>query len=336
MASIRDVAKKANVAACTVSRVLNNSGYVAPETRDKIEKAIKELNYIPNELARGMFRQKAGIIAMLVPNIVHPFFSTLASYIEKELYKNGYKLMLCSTDDDIKKEKDYMETLKSNIVDGVISGVSNLKVKEYKDFNKPLVMLDCIINPKIPVVASNHKLGGELAARKFIESGCKNVIHICDTKATKVLSYQCHVSLEKILKSNNIEATAIEIKWNDFDFEGYLKLAKKVLMENERIDGVFAADMPASAFLKAAVQLNKSVPKDFCVVAYDGTYTTNSNILNITTVVQQVSIIASKAVENILALIEEGKIIESYTEVDIYLREGETSFKSIGNQSFSP
>ena len=67
MASIRDVAKKAGVAACTVSRVLNGTATVSPETRVKIEKAMKELDYIPNELARGMFRQKSGIIAMLVP-----------------------------------------------------------------------------------------------------------------------------------------------------------------------------------------------------------------------------------------------------------------------------
>ena len=73
MASIRDVAKRANVAACTVSRVLNGTANVAPETRMKIEQAMKELNYIPNELARSMFKQKAGIVAMLVPDIRHPY-----------------------------------------------------------------------------------------------------------------------------------------------------------------------------------------------------------------------------------------------------------------------
>ena len=100
MASIRDVAKRANVAACTVSRVLNGTANVAPETRMKIEQAMKELNYIPNELARSMFKQKAGIVAMLVPDIRHPYFSSLARHIEDELYKNDCKLMLCSTGDD--------------------------------------------------------------------------------------------------------------------------------------------------------------------------------------------------------------------------------------------
>ena len=84
MASIRDVAKKANVAACTVSRVMNGTANVAPETRQKIEDAMKELNYIPNELARGMFRQKSGTVAMLIPSIRHPYFSNLAHCIESK------------------------------------------------------------------------------------------------------------------------------------------------------------------------------------------------------------------------------------------------------------
>ena len=82
---------------------------MAPETRMKIEQAMKELNYIPNELARSMFKQKAGIVAMLVPDIRHPYFSSLARHIEDELYKNDCKLMLCSTGDDPEREKEYMK-----------------------------------------------------------------------------------------------------------------------------------------------------------------------------------------------------------------------------------
>ena len=133
MASIRDVAKRANVAACTVSRVLNGTANVAPETRMKIEQAMKELNYIPNELARSMFKQKAGIVAMLVPDIRHPYFSSLARHIEDELYKNDCKLMLCSTGDDPEREKEYMKILRSNIVDGVIMGVNNQKRNNYSE-----------------------------------------------------------------------------------------------------------------------------------------------------------------------------------------------------------
>ena len=121
MASIRDVAKEAGVASCTVSRVLNGTANVAPETEKKIRDAMKKLNYIPNELARGMFRKKANMIAMLVPNIQHPWFASLSSEIERIAYENGYKLILFNTDDKEEREKECLQTLKSNIVDGIMA-----------------------------------------------------------------------------------------------------------------------------------------------------------------------------------------------------------------------
>ena len=131
MASIRDVAKKANVGAATVSRVLNNSGYVSEETRQKIEDAMKELNYTPNELARQLFHKKTGIVAVLVPTVGHPFFSDFVDKIEEELYKKGYKTMVCNTIKEGNAELDYLDMLNRHIVDGVISGVHTLEEEEY-------------------------------------------------------------------------------------------------------------------------------------------------------------------------------------------------------------
>ena len=127
MASIRDVAKKANVGAATVSRVLNNSGYVSEETRQKIEDAMKELNYTPNELARQLFYKKTGIVAVLVPTVGHPFFSDFVDKTEKELYKKGYKTMVCNTIKEENAELDYLDMLNRHIVDGVIRGISENK-----------------------------------------------------------------------------------------------------------------------------------------------------------------------------------------------------------------
>ena len=85
MASIRDVAKEAGVGVGTVSRFLNDSGYVSEEARQKIEDAMKKLDYIPNELARNLYHKKTGIIAVLVPNVSNPFFSEFVDYAEAEL-----------------------------------------------------------------------------------------------------------------------------------------------------------------------------------------------------------------------------------------------------------
>lgn len=258
MSSIRDVAKRANVAACTVSRVLNGTANVSPETRMRIEQAMKELNYIPNELARGMFKQKAGIVAMLVPNIRHPYFSSLATYIEDELYKKGYKLMLCSTGDDPEREREYLKILKSNIVDGVIMGVNNQKPEEYLRFGKPLIMLDYYAGEEIPLVTSDHQAGGRLAAEELIRSGCSHVLHIgSETDIERIISYESHSALKETLDANGISSREIDIKWSAFDFQGYFELAKLILEKYPEIDGIMAADMPASAFMKAAIKLGK-------------------------------------------------------------------------------
>lgn len=325
MASIRDVADKANVAPCTVSRVLNGTANVAPETKLRIEMAMKELNYIPNELARGMFKQKSGIIAMLIPSIRHPYFSNLAHYIERKLYENGYKLMLCSTDGQIEKEQEYIRFLQSNLVDGVIMGVSDLEDEVYLQFHKPMIMLDYDLKKNIPVVVSDHEKGGHLAADAFISSGCKNVIHIGDKELSKVESYKCHKVLEKDLKKAGIKSRFIEIKWNEFDFFGYLDIAETILEKYPSIDGIMAADIQASAFLKAALNMGKKIPDNFAVISLDGTYVADIGLMNMTSIVQSTDQIGDAAVNLILNLLVGKKPARRKIVIDVKEKKGQTT-----------
>ena len=116
LASIKEVAQKAGVGVGTVSRVLNSTGYVSDETRIKVETAMKELNYIPNELARNLLSKKSGIVAIIIPKISHPFFAEVVLYAEAELMKKGYKTMICSTYSKRNYEKEYINMLNRHIV----------------------------------------------------------------------------------------------------------------------------------------------------------------------------------------------------------------------------
>ena len=306
MASIRDVAREAGVATCTVSRVLNGTAKVAPETQKKIEDAMKKLNYVPNELARGMFKGKSNTIAMLVPNIQHPWFSSLASAIEKILYQMGYKLMLFSTDDKTDREKECFQILKSNIVDGIICGTSTSSAEEYRKVEKPMVMLDYKVGENFPVIVSDHVMGAELAAKEFIYSGCQYVIHISGHRCDQnIMSFQSHEVLDRKLKEAGIRSRRVEIRWNDFDFEGYFELAKCILEEYPDVDGIMAADLPATAFLKAALAIGKKLPDELAIVAYDGTFVTKTCTTQMTTICQQYEMIAKKAVEYLMKIIQQ-------------------------------
>lgn len=306
MASIRDVAKEAGVASCTVSRVLNGTAKVAPETQKKIEDAMKKLDYVPNELARSMFKGKSNTIAMLVPNIQHPWFSSLAAAIEKILYKQGYKLMLFSTDDRAERERECFQILKSNIVDGIICGTSTMAAAEYRKVEKPMVMLDYKVGKKFPVIVSDHAMGAEFAAQEFINSKCRYVIHISGNRSDKnIVSFQSHEVLDRKLKEAEIKSRRVEICWNDFDFEGYFELAKCILEEYPDVDGIMAADLPATAFLKAAFAIGRKLPEELAIVAYDGTFVTKTGTTQMTTICQPYKEIAGKAVECLMKIIHQ-------------------------------
>ncbi len=227
MASIKDVAQKAGVGVGTVSRVLNNSGYVSDETREKIEEAMKNLQYTPNELARNLYHKKSGIIAVLVPTVEIPFFAELVHNIEAELYNEGFKIMLCNTDKAHNAELEYLDMLNRHIVDGVITGVHSLDVEEYKKIKKPIVAFDRYLGEDIPVVTVDHKEGGRLAAEILLKNGCKKIVHFRGATAVESPYHERHFEFARIMKEQGVECFDYELAWNKFDLE-YYKYAVKV------------------------------------------------------------------------------------------------------------
>ena len=171
MASIRDVAKKAGVGVGTVSRALNGTGYVAEDTKAKILAMAAELDYQPNELARNLFRNRTGIIGIVVPDMENPFFSKLLKHMEIQLYKNGYKAMICNTIEISNREQDFIDMLRQNVMDGIITGAHSLQDYAYLNLNKPVVAMDRNLGPDIPIIHSDHKAGGRMAARLLVSQG---------------------------------------------------------------------------------------------------------------------------------------------------------------------
>ena len=120
MATIKDIAAPAGVTATTVSRVINNRGYISEETRKKVTQAMQEMNYQPNELARSLAKAHSNTIGVIVPHISHPFFSKMISALESAAAKRGYKILLCNSKDQPEKETEYLDMFISNRVTGVV------------------------------------------------------------------------------------------------------------------------------------------------------------------------------------------------------------------------
>lgn len=307
MASIRDVAKEAGVGVGTVSRFLNDSGYVSENTRQKLEKAMKKLDYTPNELARNLYHKKSGIIAVLVPNVSNPFFAEFVDYVEQGLYNEGFKMMLCNTEKESNAELEYLDMLNRHIVDGIITGVHSLDVEEYKKIHKPIVALDRILGEDIPVVAVDHKEGGKLAAETLIENGCKRILHF--TGDTKVESpyHERHYEFERIMKEHGVQTIRYELKWNRMDAQYYKEAVKEVLEKDMDFDGVFGVDRLAIECMNEMIRRHKKVPRDVKFVAYDGTYVTEMVEPEMTAIVQPIEELARESVRLICRLVN-GKI----------------------------
>ncbi|MGC8878879.1 MAG: LacI family DNA-binding transcriptional regulator, partial [Anaerolineae bacterium] len=148
--TIRDVARRAGVAPITVSRVINNSGYVSQETRARVEAAIAELRYVPNTLARSLRFKKTRVLALIVTDITNPFWTTVARGVEDVANAHGFSLILCNTDEDEAKQDAYLQVLLQKRVDGFI-------LVPARSTAEPVLTIQ---TQKVPVVVLDRRIPG--------------------------------------------------------------------------------------------------------------------------------------------------------------------------------
>jgi len=325
MATIRDVAEKAGVTVTTVSRVLNNRGYISEKTRKKVYEAMKELNYQPNELARSLYRRKSYLIGLLIPSVAHPFFAELTSYIEYYAYQNDYKILLCNSLQDVEKEKGYINMLKRHQVDGIIIGSHTLKTEQYLNVNLPIVAIDRYFSEKIPYVASDNYNGGVLATKLLIQNGCRKIAHISGPLILNTPANNRYKAFMDVVKEHNIENVVVETKLNVFDTDEYKKLIIKLFTDHPDIDGVFASsDLIAATIINAAREIGKEVPKDLKIVGYDDISIAKTIVPPLTTIRQPIEEMAKKTIEIILDQID-GKEVSIENVLPITLVERESA-----------
>ncbi|MDO5539347.1 MAG: LacI family DNA-binding transcriptional regulator [Eubacteriales bacterium] len=325
MTTIQDVARHAHVGAATVSRVLNGSGYVKEETREKILRAIKELNYTPNEMARNLYHRKSGIVAIIVPEVSHPYFAEFINSAEIALYSHGYQSMICNTWREQNYETHYLELLKQQRVDGIITGVHTLDIEQYQTIDRPIVALDRQLGEKIPCVAVNHEKGGRMAAEALIEAGCKKVLQCTGVRRVSTPSNVRHEIFEQVMKEHGIPCYNYLSKWNGFEYSDYKQAAEEIADKYMDIDGFFATDIMAVSLIHAMESRGRKYAEDFKVVAYDGTFVSSLPYPSLTTVVQPIEKLAVTCVDILMELIQ-GKVPEKKNiKLDVTFRQGQST-----------
>jgi LacI family sucrose operon transcriptional repressor len=293
---ISDVAEKAGVSKTTVSRVLNNRGYISQETKDAVYGAMKELNYFPNDVARSLFNKKTNLIGLILPTVNNPFFSELAFYIESICSEKGYKVLLCNSLHSKDNEERYLDMLLRNQVDGIIVCSHNRGLNHYNHGKMAVVAIDHYLSPAIPVVGSDNYNGGKLATELLLEKGCQHIVHINGPIELETPANLRRKAYEDVIRESGREPIVYE-NHQSFDQKAYSNLFDQIFAEQPEVDGVFASDdLIAATFIQYVKKKGLHIPEDIKVVGYDGSETVQAFLPELTTIQQPIKEIAYECV----------------------------------------
>lgn len=295
VAKLTDVAKLAGVSPTTVSRVINKKGYLSEKTITKVNEAMRELGYKPNNIARSLQGKSAKLIGLIFPKISHVFYAELIDKLEHELFKHGYKTIICNSEHDSKKEREYIEMLEANQVDGIISGSHNLGIEDYNRVTAPIISFDRNLSPDIPVVSSDNYAGGVLAAETLVKSGATKIVMITGNDNSNSPTGLRHAGFASVLPTAPITNVSS-------DFSPIRKeMEIKNILVHQQPDAIFASDdLTAILIIKVAKELGLQLPQDLKVIGYDGTYFIENYYPNLTTIKQPLEDIACLTVDLLL------------------------------------
>jgi len=320
MANIREIAEKAGVGIATVSRYLNDTGYVSDQVKAKIQKEIEESNYKPNALARAIFTKNSKTIGLIVPNICNPFFNQIASVIEENANNMGYTIFLCNTDDNAEKERNYLEVLQSNRVAGII--VARSKCEEvYSHIEIPVISFESYISDKIITVSSDNYNGGKIAFEHLYECGCRNILHVRGPKSFEATEERYRGfsdgAREKNLEIDFIELESdFQVKMIDSNIEGFNKISK--------YDGIFVFnDIAAATVMKFLKQKEIKIPEEVQIVGFDNSFICELLHPSLTTISQPIQQIGTAIIELLFKLIngEDVPIKDHFMKTELINRE---------------
>lgn len=297
--TIKEVAARAGVGIGTVSRVLNDSPQISEETRKKVQKAIQELNYVPNVAGKRLSQNKSNVIAIIVPVINHPFFSKLIEEVELEADLHGYSLLVTSSQHRIEREKEVLKRLARNEADGAIF-VTHYEHDESEFKNLAIVSIDRHLGSNIPIVTSNNYEATKQGVEYLIDKGCKRIAYL-GTKPNQA-SEVClrEKAYQDVMKEHHLPTFVINESVAHGEEESIID---RLFKQTTEFDGIFVSGCTlANLLYQRVAQQHFNVPGHVQIVSYDGEFL-NEGAKRITTLEQPLDLMAKRCVELLIKLI---------------------------------
>jgi len=325
MSTLKDVAEICGITITTVSRMLNNRGYVSEKTKKKIRQAMKELNYQPNEFARALSLRKSSYIGLIVPSASNMYFCKVINSIEHYISKNGYKLLLCTSNLEPEKEIEYFDMLGANKAAGVIIASHTQDIDKNIAIHAPVISIDRIISPHIPSICSDNYQGGVLAAEHLIAKGCKKLAHISGSTDLNMDANKRYYGFKDVCEKADVPHMVIDATEEQFQSMHYETIINMLLEKSPDIDGIFTSnDIIAAQVISICNKRGIKIPEQIKIVGYDDIDLCTLFSPAITTIRQSVDDICQYAVESIISKTE-NKTIPSRVTFPVTLVERETT-----------
>ena len=295
--TMKDVAREAGVALGTVSRVMNGLP-VGESYRLRVECAAQALGYQVNNYARGLKTNRTYSVALIIPSTTNPFFADLAQEIYKALNQRGYRMLLMTTDFDPEAEQTCINMIRTNKVDGAIGLTYNPELTV--DETLPFVTIDRYFSATVPCVSSDNFGGGQLAAQKLLEFGCKRLAFFRVGSHVPGETDKRGDGFESYCRTRNVDYEVLRI-YDEDDISCFSDLISRNIAAGTPFDGIFCGtDKLAWEIRKIAASLGLRIPEDLQIIGFDGIRHFGDGELYCSTIVQPVEKIAQTSVDILL------------------------------------
>ena len=327
IATIKDVAKMANVSISTVSRVINSKNGVSADLEERIRNAIKTLKYKPNIVARALKAKTTKSIGLIVPSIENAIFPALIKVIEDTASRYGFSTILCNSDGDIDREGKYLRLLVEKQVDGIIfnaMGNYNESFEVVSDTNTPLIVLGKKIEGfETTNININNLKGAYSAVEYLIKTGARNIAFLFgQLEASSAISNRFE-GYKAALRDYNIEYREQLVVKGGKSFDGGIIATNELLNSGMKFDAVFASnDMIAIGCIEKLLNVGLRIPEDISIIGYDDIAVSSIIRPHLSTVHAPIKEFGTEAVKTILRLIytKNDKLFEKLFEPELVIR----------------
>ncbi len=308
---MKDIARDLGVSVVTISKVLRNHPDIGSATKERVLQRVKELNYTPNLMARGLVTGRTSLVAFVVPDLASSFFSEVAIYLSIELRKRGYFMLICWTEEDPEIQTNEVQRLLSLGIDAMVIATSGDDISSFRlieSRNVPYVLFDREVPQlKAPFVGVNDVLAGEMATQHLIDIGCKRIGHICGPPMSpgrnRLEGYKNALRRAGLPVKEGLVVTPLES--GPRGIQHGFEATQRLLAVKPRVDGIFASNDPlAIGAIEGTLAAGLRIPRDVAIIGCGNIPLGRALHIGLSTIDQNTKELGEKTAKLVLSLLQ--------------------------------